>query len=172
MATPDEKTSPVMIYTERELVRAELITKANVRINTWLRTDSAPEYLHLLRAQVISFAGTGVKTHSYTELYYPTSQVIGYHLVPPLEEPPDYDTSELNRIMQPIEVLVGTFLWRGQLRISSQTDIGTSIATQRAPWMSVYQVEVTNPFLPQMPALQVPLAVARPSHTAFSIPPA
>lgn len=170
MTAPDDKTTPVMIYTARDLVRAELVTKANVRINTWLRTDSAPEYLHLRRVQVISFAGTGVKTLSHAEMFFPTAQAIAYHLVPPVEEPLDYDDSELNRTMQPIEVLVGTFQWRGLLRISTQTDIGTSIATLRSPWMSIYQIEVTNPFLPQMPALQVSMGVVRPSFTPFAIP--
>ena len=56
---PDEKTTPVMIYTRDSLVRGEVVTKQSVlRVNIWLRTDGAPKYMHVLKPQVIVFDGT------------------------------------------------------------------------------------------------------------------
>ena len=168
---PDEKLTPVMLYTQNALVRGEVVTKQNVlRVNIWLRTDGAPKYLHVLKPQVVVFGGTPVKPLTYAEIYYPTSQVIGFHTLPPTDEPLDYDPNEMNRMMQPVEALVGTFVMRGKIRISTQTDIGSSLEVARVAWMSMYEVEVTNPYLPQMPPLRVPMALVNPMQAAFAFP--
>lgn len=166
---PDEKTTLVMIYTREAMIRAELVTKAAVRINTFLRTDAAAEYLHLLKAQVISFSA-GVRSMQLPEIYYPAAQMIAYHIAPPAEEPLDFDVSEKNRVMQPVILLVGTFQFAGKLRVSSVSDLGTSIATARTSWLSVYEVGVSNTLLPQMGTLQLSMAMVRPSHVGFALP--
>lgn len=173
MYTPasDEKLTPVMLYTQNSLVRGEVVTKQNVlRVNIWLRTDGAPKYLHVLKPQVLVFGGAPVKPLSYAEIYYPASQVIGFHTLPPTDEPLDYDPNEMNRMMQPVEALVGTFVMKGNIRISTQTDIGSSLEVARVAWMSMYEVEVTNPYLPQMPPLRVPMALVNPMQAAFAFP--
>jgi hypothetical protein len=171
MYTPssDEKLTPVMLYTQNTLVRGEVVTKQSVmRVNIWLRTDGAPKYMHILKPQVIVFGGTPVKPHSYSEIYFPTAQLIGFHTLPPTDEPLDYDPNEMNRMMQPVDVLVGTFVMKGKIRISTQTDIGTSLEVARIAWMSLYEVEITNPYLPQMPAIHVPMALVSPAHVSFA----
>ena len=171
MYTPssDEKLTPVMLYTQNTLVRGEVVTKQSVmRVNIWLRTDGAPKYMHILKPQVIVFGGTPVKPHSYSEIYFPTAQLIGFHTLPPTDEPLDYDPNEMNRMMQPVEGLVGSFLMKGKIRISTQTDVGASLEVARVSWMSLYEVEVTNPYLPQMPALHIPMALVNPTHVAFA----
>jgi hypothetical protein len=35
--------------------------------------------------------------------------------------------------------------------------------------MSLYDAEITNPFLPQMPGLRVPMALVNPSYVAFGV---
>jgi hypothetical protein len=35
--------------------------------------------------------------------------------------------------------------------------------------MSLYETEISNPFLPQMPPLHVPLVMVNPSHVAFAM---
>ena len=168
---PDEKTTPVMLYTQTTLVRGDVVTTKNVlRVNIWLRTDGAPKYLHVLKPQVLVFGGAPVKPLAYSEIYFPTSQVIGFHTLPPTDEPLDYDPNEANRMMQPVEALVGTFVMRGRIRISTQTDIGSSLEVARIAWMSIYEVEVTNPYLPQMPMLRVPMALVSPAQVAFAFP--
>lgn len=171
MYTPssDEKLTPVMLYTQDTLVRGDVVTKQNVlRVNIWLRTEGAPKYLHILKPQVLVFGGSPVKPLSYSEIYYPTTQLIGFHTLPPTDEPLDYDPDEMNRMMQPVDVMVGTFVMKGKIRISTQTEVGTSLEVARISWMSLYDVEIMNPYLPQMPALHVPMALVNPTHVAFA----
>lgn len=167
---PDEKTAPVMFYTLHSVVRGEVVTKQSVlRINIWLRTDGAPRYLHVLKPQVLVFGGTPAKALSYSEIYFPTSEVIAFHTLPPIEEPLDYEPNEANRTMEVVELLVGTFMMKGKIRISTQTEVGTSLEVARVSWMSVYDVSISNPYLPQMPALQVPMMLVNPNHAVFGV---
>ncbi|RPJ26294.1 MAG: hypothetical protein EHM33_12055 [Chloroflexi bacterium] len=167
---PDEKTTPVMLYTQQSVVRGELVSKQSVlRVNIWLRTDGAPRYLHILKPQVLVFGGGPAKALSYSEVYFPTSEAIAFHILPPTDEPLDYDANEANRIMEAIELLVGTFVMKGKIRISTQTEISSSLEMARVSWMSIYDVSISNPHLPQMAALQVPMALANPNHVSFAL---
>jgi len=167
--TLDEKSSSVMIYTPATLVYGEVVTKQNIRVSTWLRTESAPEYLHLLKPQIISLISSPPKVLAYSEIYLPNSQVVGFHLTPPAHDPLDYDENEQNRNMQPINILVGSFILNGHLRISTKVDLGTSFSTARSAWMSVYDVKVSNPILPQMGEVHVPMLVVRPGLVSFAL---
>ena len=165
----DEKVSRVMIYTLNTLVRGEVVTRQNVRVSVWLRTEGAPEYMHIFKPQVVNLSGSWVNMPSYSELYLPTSDVISFHLTPPDHDPIDYDESEINRIMQPITVLVGSFVFNGSMRVSTQVDLGTSIIAGRAAWLSIYDVKITNPYLPQMEEVPVPMLVVRPRQVCFAM---
>lgn len=167
---PDERTSPVMLYTRDSLVRGEVVTKESiVRVNIWLRTDGVPKYMHLLKPQILIFGGSPVKALSYSEIFFPTTDLIAFHTLPPTEEPLDYDPDEPNRMMESIDMLVGTFLMKGKIRISSQTEVGVSLEVARVAWMSLYDAVITNPYLPQMPPMQIPMVLVNPSHVAFGI---
>ena len=167
---PDERTMPVMLYTQETVVRGEVVTKESVhRVNIWLRTDGAPKYMHLLKAQVLVFGGSPIKALSYSELYFPTTQLIAFHTLPPTDETLDYDPSEANRMMEPMEVLVGTFVMKGNIRISTQTEVGVSLEMARVAWMSLYDAVITNPYLTQMPPIQAPMVLINPSHVAFGV---
>jgi hypothetical protein len=95
--------------------------------------------------------------------------VIGFHLTPPAHDPLDYDEIEKNRKMQPVTVLVGTFIFNGAIRISTLVDLGTSITSARTVWMSIYNVKISNPQLPQMGEVQVPMLVVRPGQVGFAL---
>lgn len=167
---PDERTTPVMLYTPDSVVRGELVTKQSVqRINIWLRTDGAPKYMHILKPQILVFGGSPVKALSYAQIFFPASEIIAFHTLPPTDEQLDYDPNEANRTMEPIDLLVGTFVMKGKIRISTQTEISTSIEMARISWMSVYDVVVTNPYLPQMAALQVPMVLVNPTRVSFAL---
>lgn len=167
---PDEKTTPVMLYTHDTLVRGDVVSKQSVlRMNIWLRTDGAPKYMHVLKPQVIVFGGAPVRPLLFSEIYFPTSQLIAFHTLPPTDEPLDYDPDEANRVMQDVKALVGTFVVKGKLRISSQTELGTSLEVARSAWMSIYDAEIANPYLPQMPVLQTPMMLVNPEQVAFGV---
>lgn len=165
----DEKASGVMIYTQNILIYGEAVTKQSNRVSVWLRTEGAPEYIHLLKPQVFFLNGSPARMLSYSEIYVPAAQIIGFHLTPPAHDPLDYDESEMNRKMQPVTVLVGTFLFNGTIRISTQVDLGTSISSGRAVWMSIYDAKITNPQLAQFGEVQVPMLVIRPGHVDFAL---
>ena len=167
---PDETTSLVMLYTQHNVVRGEAVVKQNVpRVNIWLRTDGVPRYIHILKPQVLVFGGSPAKALSYPELYFPTSQVIAFHTLPPVEEPLDYDPAEADRRMEAVDLLVGTFVMSGKIRISTHTEVDTTLESARVSWISVYEVSITNPYLPQMTALQVPMVLVNPAHVAFGL---
>lgn len=167
---PDEKTTPVMLYTHDTLVRGEAVSKQSVlRVNIWLRTDGAPKYMHVLKPQVIVFGGTPVKPLSFSEIYFPTSGLIAFHILPPAEEVLDYDPNEANRMMQDVQVLVGTFVVKGKIRISAQTELATSLEVARVSWLSLYDADIANPYLPEMPPLHVPMMLVNPERVAFGV---
>ena len=167
---PDEKTSLVMLYAMHSVVRGEAVVKQNAPpVNIWLRTDGAPRYIHILKPQVLVFGGSPVKALTYTEVYFPTAQVIAFHTLPPTDEPLDYDPAEADRRMEPVDLLVGTFVMNGKIRISTHTEVDTTLESARVSWMSVYDVSITNPYLPQMPALQAPMVLVNSSYLAFGL---
>ncbi len=164
---PDEKATLVMAYTQNMLVRGEVVTKQGVRVSTWLRTDAAPEYVHLLRAQVINFCGPQVKPFSAPELFLPTERISAFHIVPPTQDTIDYDESEKNRVWEPVTVLLGAFVIKAKARISAQTGFGVSLVTSRVVWMSLYDASISSPVLAQMGVLRVPLLIVRPNQVSF-----
>ncbi len=167
---PDEKTTPVMLYTLHSVIRGDVVTKESVlRVNIWLRTDGAPKYMHLLKPQALIFGGSPVKALTYSEVYFPTTELIGFHTLPPTAEVLDYEPGEANRMMQPVDVIVGTFVMKGNIRISTHTEVGTSLEVARLSWMSLYDAVITNSYLPQMPPMQIPMVLVNPTHVAFGL---
>jgi hypothetical protein len=165
----DEKTAALMLYSETGLVRGEAVVKESVRVSVWMRTDAAPEYIHMLNPQVIVANNSAVKVFTYSEIYFPAAHVLAYHLAPPANDPLDYDENEANRLMQPVTLMVGPFFMKGSIRISTKVDMGTSIASSRSVWMSLYETKISNPYLPQMGEIQVPMVLVRPNHVSFGL---
>lgn len=165
---PDEKTALVMLYTHNMLVRGEIVIKENLRVSIWLRTQGVPNFIHLHNPNVILFGGTPPKSLAYSEVFIPTAEVIAFHLVPPVQEPLDYDASETNRRMQPVDMLVGSFMLKAKLRISSQTELATYLDVSRSSWLSVYEANISNPYLPQF-GVQVPMLLVNPDHVSFGM---
>jgi hypothetical protein len=164
----DEKSTLVMVYTHNSLVRGEVVTRQGVRISTWLRTQGVPEYIHLFKPSVLYFGGSGIKTLSYAEMYLPVSTVIAFHMAPPAADPPDYAAEEPNRVMVPLTALPGAFSFKGHLRISSLASLNTSIELAHSAWLSIYDVEVSNPSMPQMQTLHVPMILINPKQVSLA----
>jgi hypothetical protein len=167
--TEEEKVVTVMVYTNSTLVRGEMIAKENARVSIWLRTQGVPNYIHLFKPQVISFSGGTPKTFSFSEIFIPTVQVTAFHLAPPAQEPLDYDATEQNRTMQTLDVMIGSFVLKGKIRISMQTDVSTSLDVMRTLWMSIYEAEIANPYLPQF-NVHVPMLLVNSNQVTLGIP--
>lgn len=165
----DEKTSLVMIYTAAGLIRGEVITKESIRVSIWLRMQGAPEFIHMLKASVLTLGGGSFKQSAFAELIVPTSEVLAIHLSPPAHDPLDYDENEANRVMETITALVGSFRFDGHIRLAVQSDAVTALSVSRSPWLSLYQVEITNPYLSGIGAMKVPMALVRPTQVLFGM---
>ncbi|MCC6271114.1 MAG: hypothetical protein IT190_07540, partial [Microbacteriaceae bacterium] len=136
------------------------------RVSIWLRTQGVPNYIHLHSPNVILLGGSPPKSLAYSEIFIPTAEVIGFHLAPPAQDPLDYDASEANRRMHPVDMLVGSFMLKAKLRISTQTELATYLDVSRSSWTSVYEANITNPYLPQF-STQVPMLLVNPNHVSF-----
>lgn len=165
---PDERFVTTILYTSNMLARGDFVAKENSRVSILLRTQGVPNYIHLIKPQVVLFGGTPPKPLAYSEIFIPTPQVLGFHIAPPEHDVMDYDPTEQNRIMQPVDVLIGLFLAKAKIRISSQTDVATSLDVARSPWLSIYDAEITNPYLPQF-KIQVPMLLVSSTAVSFNL---
>jgi hypothetical protein len=136
-------------------------------VGVWLRTQGVPNMIRLIKPSVLLFGGTPPKSLSYAEIFVPTVSVIGFHIAPPNTDPLDYDENEKNRAMTPISVLMGTFTVKGSIRISSSATISNSLEVAYNGWMSIYNAEISNPFLPQMQPMLAPMLLISPSRVNF-----
>ena len=160
----DEKITKVVAYTSNIFARGEVVTKEIIRVSTWLRSPMAPHNLFLRNAQVLVFGGPGaLQTQVFSEYFLTVSQVIAFHMLPPAQDPVDYDASEPNRKMEPITVLVGTFRFNGHIRMSSQATLEKHLDISREAFMSLYDVEISNPGIPSMGIVKVPMVIVRPN---------
>jgi len=159
---PGDKSSSIMIYNQTHLVRGEVVTPEAIRVSTWLRTQSAPEYIHIYNAHVYQQGISGpAQSRSFHEYYFPTNLVSTYHLVPPATDPLDYDPSEPNRKVMPVMVLIGGFSLNGNLRMTINTSLSRFLNVNREPFISLYDIEISNPAIPEMGAIHVPFALIR-----------
>ena len=165
----DEKITAVAIYAMTGLAIGKLITKEQVRVSTWLRTDMAPPYLSLNHARFLSLAGSGTsQSLTFSELHVPASQIIGFHLLPPASEPLDYDSDELHRKMEPVTVLIGFFRVAGFARMSTYSNVGKYLEATKETFLPVYQVEISNLAIPSLDLVRVPYALVRQDAALFA----
>jgi hypothetical protein len=165
--TPEEKKTSVMVYTANMLINGEAITRETMRVSTWLRTQGAPEFVHLLNAKVLIFGAGSVHSMNFSEYFIPTPQILAFHMTPPAKDPPDYDESEPNRKMEPSSVVVGTFRMNGNFRIASQSDLAKMLEVTHSSFLSFYEVEISSASLPAMGVMRVAMAIVRPTVVCF-----
>jgi len=158
----DEKATLIMAYTQNSLVRGELVHRPAIRLSTWLRTQTAPEYFPLYNAQIIIQGLTGsLQSYTFQEYFLPVQQIIAYHIAPPALDPPDYDPSEPNRKMEPVTVLAGTFRLTAHIRMAIQSNTAKYLETSRENFISLYDVDISNQALPAFGVLHVSIVIAR-----------
>ncbi|MEI6290931.1 MAG: hypothetical protein WCP19_10920 [Chloroflexota bacterium] len=166
---PDEKSTLVMVYTMNMLVRGEVITKESARVAVWPRTQSVPNLIHMIKVNVLLFGGSPPHSSSCDEIYVPTSTMIGFHLAPPQADVLDYDPKELNRSMEPVSMIMGTFLVKGHIRMATTASLATSLEVAFNGWLSIYDAEISNAFLPQKQPLKVQLMLVSPNRINFLV---
>lgn len=168
--TADDKAANIMIYTSAGLCWGTVVVKNQIRVNTWLRTNSAPEIICLYNARSLSIAGGGQpKVLAFRELYLPTPQMIAYHLRPPAAEPFDFDPTEPNRKMEPVSVMVGHFKFDGSLRIASRINLATHLEISREPFTPLYDVMISCPAMPALTPIKVNYTLIRNQSASYGV---
>ncbi len=165
----DEKSAQVMIYTANSLFWGEVVIKTILRVSTWLRTNSVPDWISVYNAgSIITTSGTPPRTLHYDEVDVALQQIIGYHLLPPAADPLDYDPTEPNRRMEPINALIGTFQVKGLLRINASANLKRFLEVTRENYTPVYDAEITNLILPAFGPVKVPYILIRQVAATFT----
>ena len=157
-----ERVTPVMVYALTMLVRGEVVTKEFLRVSTWLRTQGAPDFIPIYNVQILIVGGGGpVQQITFPEFHFPCSQILAYHIAPPAKDPPDYDPSEPNRKMEPVALLIGMFRFNGFVRMATQMNLGKYLDITRETYISMYDIDISNPSMPNAGTLHVPMALVR-----------
>ncbi|MBC8336252.1 MAG: hypothetical protein ISR59_03255 [Anaerolineales bacterium] len=164
---PDEKLTPVMVYTDAAVFNGSVVTKKIARVNTWLRTEGAPTFLRLLNAQMIR-PDNPDRIIKFDEQFIPVPSIIGFHVGQGIENEVDYDEHEENRMMEHVKVVLGSFLVEGKIRISTQTDLNSSIEQYRIAWSSIYHATISNFYLSKL-NIQTELMLVRHEGVSFGI---
>jgi hypothetical protein len=168
---PDEKTVMVVVHTPGILLGGEVVVKKLIRVSTWLRTNNAPDYIRLYRVRTLVTApGAAAKPVHYKELHVGFHQIQAFHMLPPAQDPPDYDTTEPNRHMVPVSVLLGGFRIDGHLRLSTQSNLAKYLETAREVFTPMYDAQIQNPQIPSVGVMRVPYLIVRRESSLFSIP--
>lgn len=169
---PDEKVTPVTVYTMTGLAVGKLITKEQVRVSTWLRTDMAPAYLSLHQARFLSLARSEAgQSFAFSELHVPTTQTLAFHMLPPASDPLDYDPNEPNRKMEPTSVVVGFFRFEGLMRMSTYSSLEQYLEVTKETFTPFYDAEISNLAIPCLKPIRVSYALIRQNAAIFATRP-
>lgn len=165
----DEKVAQVMVYTQNALFWGDVIVKTGIRVSMWLRTNAAPEVLVLQNGRTIPTIVPGKpRAYGFREIHIFVNQILAFHLVPPEQDPIDFDPMELNRYMDPVTVLVGSFRLDGNMRLSSLSNMGKYLEVTREEFTALYDVEICNTLIQEIGKLKVPYVLVRQNAVIFA----
>jgi len=163
----NEKATPIIAYTEDTVIYGKIVTRNIVPVPILLRMEGAPNYIHLINAQIIR-PDDPSKALKFSELLAPSQELIAYHVAPGVPVELDYEESEPNRRMVNLKVTMGSFAANCQLRISTKTELTTSLEVSHTSWLSLYNGFITNTYLEAM-KVSTPMFLVRPEKVAFGI---
>lgn len=165
----DEKVAHVMVYTSASLVWGEVVVKEMIRVSTWLRTNTAPDRITLYNAKsLVTTSVNNLHPTAYPEVNIAVPQIIAWHLAPPAKDPIDYDPTEPNRHLEPINILLSTFLIKGSLRLSTNADLKKYLEVTREAYTALYDVEISNLIMPNLGPIVVPYILVRQDSSIFT----
>jgi len=159
---PEDKVTAVMVHTADRLAWGKLVHREMLMASRLLVGVTMPDYVSLYDAQVMpTFGGQLSKPTKYSELHFPVESVIGYHLMPPAEDPVNYDENEPNRINVQVTFMVGAFLFKSHLRISTASNIKISLDVSKSIFLSVYDNKIFHPGNPSLKPIETSMALVR-----------
>ena len=167
--SPDEKLTPIMIYTPQKLIWGNVITKQVIRVSTWLQSDMAPKYMSIADAQALMYgAGSATTTLKFPILHIETNLIRAYHIMPPADESPYFEVNEPNRKMEPVTAIVGVFRLDGTIRMATQSDLQTYLGVSKSDFLPMHDIYMTCPILPAIKGIRAPFGLIRQADAAFT----
>lgn len=163
----NEKATPIIAYTEDTVIHGKIVTRDIVPVPILLRMEGAPNYIHLLNAEIIR-PDNPTKALKFTELLAPSEELIAYHVAPNIPVDLDYEENIPNRHMVDLKVTMGSFVANCQARISTKTELTTFLEVSHSSWLSLYNGYITNTYLEAM-KVSTPMFLVRPEKVAFGI---
>ncbi len=164
----DEKSANVMAYTQSAIHWGTIVVKNAIRVSTWLRTNLAPDILTIYNARSLVTSYPGGKPVASRELYLFVTQINAFHLIPPQEEPVDYDPTEPNRYMDPVSLLLGTFRIDGHMRLSLISNVEKYLDRTREEFTSIYDAQISNITNPSAGQMKVPYLIVRQNTAVYT----
>jgi hypothetical protein len=169
----DDKCIQVMAYTATSICMGDVVLKEKLRGSTWLRTNSAPDNLCIYNARVLNVLNNGAaKQLLFPEIHISVAQINIFHMVPPAQDPLDYDPKEPNRRMEPISIVCDTFRIDGLMRMSTQASLAKYVEVTREPYTSLYDAEISCLLVPALGIFKVPYVIVRQAVSMFATRPA
>ena len=165
----DEKLTPAMFYTSHSMIWGNVFSKKAIRINTWLLTDMVPSYIKIFDAQQLLIGGAQqIAPIKLPVLYLQVHNINAYHLMPPVEEPVDYDPDEPNRKMVPTTGFMGYFRFDGFSRMADFTNIDNYLGAAKAEFIPIYDCKTTCPIVPSIKGIKANMMLLRQDRIIFS----
>lgn len=165
---PEDKVVQVMAYTASTLYWGEIVVKNLIRVNTWLRTNNAPEWVCIYNAHALMTSSSQPKPIRFREVEVATAQINVFHMIPPAKEPLDYDPSEPNRTMQPVTILTSNFNVDGHLRLATTSSVSKFLEVARETFTSVYDAQICSPIIQSFGKITVPFVLVRQEKGVFA----
>lgn len=165
----DEKSANIMAYTQSALHWGTIVVKNVIRVSTWLRTNIAPEVMTIYNVRTLSTTGSlASKPVTSNVLYLFTNQILAFHLVPPQEEPLDFDPTEPNRYMDPVTIFLGPIRIDGHIRLSLLSNVEKYLDVNREEFTSIYNAEIGNALAPSAGVMKVPYLIVRQNSVIYT----
>jgi hypothetical protein len=166
---PGETTTQMMFYTSKALIWGSIVHHENILASRILTGVTIPEYVSLHNAQIMfvqmNYMGKPMRRK---EIFLPADQINAYHLTPPQEDQLDYDPTEPNRMMSPLEIYQPPFTIKANIRISQITTVKSNLTALKSDFITFYDAETTISKNPNMKPICTNMILVRSKASFFT----
>ena len=166
---PGEITTSMMFYTEESIIWGDIVHHESILASRILTGVTVPEYITLHNGQILfaqlNYMGKPIKQNA---IHIPTNKINAFHLTPPQKDQLDYDPTEPNRLMAPIEILLPPFKIQANMRISEVTTVESNLKVLKSNFITFYDAETVHANNPNMKAIKTNLILVRPRAALFA----
>lgn len=162
-----ERAAPVALYTVDTMFLGQLIVKTTIMASTWLRTPGLADFVGLYEATEVRLRGAERQVRKSPAFFVPVPQIVAMHLLPPENDKPQFDPSELNRKFEPITASVGPFRFDATMRMPAALTLSRQLAVMREPFTMIYDAEPC-PVIDEIGPMKTSIVMLRPQSFTFT----